>query len=282
MTNAAAVHRTSLPTTKLPLPGQVRPVRAFIEAKLAPRAVADQRWSASNIHSPTQIEHGPWTDFLSAYRRVDAAGIARIAYGSVRAHDRAALSDYLGTLKSTIVTRLARAEQVAFWVNLYNAATVALVLQNYPIKSVRAIGPLLSCGPWSLGIATVEGQSLSLAHIENRILRPIWQDPRLHYVLNCASVGCPNLPPTAFTRENSEALLRDAQAEYIAGQRGVRSMAGKVFVSSIYNWFAKDFGGRHRLLVHLGEHATEAVADTLTRRKRIDGYFYDWGLNAAA
>ncbi len=229
-----------------------------------------------------RVDHGRWNEFLGKHRRVDAAGVARIAYADVRPDDRAALSDYLQNLQSTDVSRLARAEQFAFWVNLYNAATVSVVLQHYPVKSIRMIGRPLSFGPWSMVIATIEGRRLSLSDIENRILRPIWRDPKLHYVLNCASVGCPNVPAAALTLENTSASLQAAGDEYVSGPRGVRLAGDRILASSIYNWFRGDFGGTDRMVGHLCEHTEPAITDALTRHGRIDGYFYDWELNAAA
>ena len=249
---------------------------------MAPRATAGQRWTANDGQSQVRIDHGPWNAFLGKYRHVDAAGVARVAYADVMSDDRAVLSDYLRDLQLVNVSRLGRPEQFAFWVNLYNAATVDIVLQHYPVKSIRKIGGRLSLGPWSTPIATIEERRLSLSDIENRILRPIWRDPNLHYVLNCASVGCPNLPPTALTAENTGASLRVARNEYISGPRGVRLIGDRILGSSIYNWFRTDFGGTDRMAGHLCECTQPAVTEALIRRGRIDAYFYDWELNATA
>ncbi len=282
LANAATVHRAPGRVRSRPVRGQVNGVRAWIEARLAPRPIVEQRWTVNDAPSMAVIPHGAWTRFLGRYRRVDAAGVARVAYGEVQPDDRATLSDYLGDLQSTPVSQLARAEQLPFWVNLYNAATVSLVLRHYPVASIRDIGPRLSLGPWQIPIVAVEGQELSLAQIENRILRPIWKDPRLHYVLNCASIGCPNLPLEAMTRANAESLLEVGRRAYVSGSRGTCVSTGGILASSIYNWFRNDFGGMDGVIAHLLEGASPAVAEVLNRRSRIDRYFYDWDLNDAA
>ncbi len=101
-------------------------------------------------------------------------------------------------LAATSADRLRRAEQFPFWINLYNALTVKVVLDHYPVEIIRDIDispGLFADGPWGKKLVTVEGEALSLDDIEHRILRPIWKDPRLHYVLNCAALGVPIFSP---------------------------------------------------------------------------------------
>ena len=197
--------------------------------------------------------------------------------------DRAALADYLAAMVAVRVSTLVRAEQFAFWVNLYNAVTFDLVLRHYPVRTILAIRPhWLAYGPWRMRLIEIEGQPLTLHDIENRILRPIWPEPRLHYAVNCAALGCPNLLPTAFTAANTEALLDSAAGAFINHPRGVRSERGRLIVSSIYNWFAGDFGGNDAaVLAHLAAHAEPPLAAVLREAQGIAGYAYDWRLNEA-
>ena len=119
------------------------------------------------------------------------------------------------------------------------------MLSHFPLASIGDINispGLFVRGPWGAKILTVEGEKLSLDDIEHRILRPIWKDNRVHYALNCASLGCPNLQPTAYTSENSEALLDNGARDFINHPRGVSIQKGKLQVSSIYVWFQEDFG----------------------------------------
>ena len=180
---------------------------------------------------------------------------------------------------------LARPEQLAFWINLYNARTVALVLDHYPVESIRDIkSRLFSFGPWGEPLLEVEGRKLSLNDIEHGILRPLWRDPRIHYVLSCAAVGCPNLRRAAFTGADREAAMEEAARDYVNDPRGVHfDDRGQLTVSKIYLWYEEDFGGSiEGVLAHLQRYAGPALAARLHGRERIDDYAYDWSLNDAA
>ncbi|MBI1779462.1 MAG: DUF547 domain-containing protein [Proteobacteria bacterium] len=183
------------------------------------------------------------------------------------------------------VGRLARAEQLAFWINSYNALTLSVVLDHYPVASIRDIDispGLFARGPWDKRLFTVEGHPLALNEIEHRILRPIWNDPLIHYALNCAAVGCPNLRPEAFTAANAPRQQDAGARDYINDLRGVRIVNGRLRVSSIYDWFQEDFGGGEgTVLAHLSRYAETAVASTLAGAGSIAGYDYDWSLNDA-
>ncbi len=162
----------------------------------APSAELWPRWQAHDDASTARIDHSAWDRFLRTYVRLGADGIARIPYGRVAAADREALGRDLSRLAATPISAYSRAEQFAFWVDLYNELTVKVVLDHYPVRSIRdiAISPgLFASGPWGRKLITIEGEGLSLDDIEHRILRPIWRDPRIHYAVNCAALGCPNL-----------------------------------------------------------------------------------------
>ena len=116
------------------------------------------------------------------------------------------------------VSGLGRDEQCAYWINLYNALTLEVVLDHYPVDSIRDIDispGLFSQGPWGKKLITVEGEQVSLNDIEHRILRPIWRDPRIHYAINCASLGCPNLQPRPFTGRTLDHALDLAAMRFV-------------------------------------------------------------------
>ena len=167
----------------LPLLLLARPAGAAAKAELWPR------WLAHDDNSSLTVDHSRWSAFLARYRHLGSDRIARLAYGRVGAADRQALDAYLDFLQSIPVSALSRTAQRAFWINLYDALTVRLVLAHYPVASIRDIDispGLFTSGPWRAILATVEGEKITLDDIEHRILRPIWRDPRIHYVLNCA------------------------------------------------------------------------------------------------
>jgi hypothetical protein len=214
------------------------------------------------------------------------SGINRFRYAAVSAADRQILKIYLERLQGVGVSSLNQSEQKAFWVNLYNALTVQVILDHYPVKSIMDINispGLFSRGPWDAKLLEIEGEEVSLNDIEHRILRPIHRDNRLHYALNCASLGCPNLQPTAYTAANLEQLLVQGATDYINHPRGAQVVDGKLQVASIYKWFQVDFGDseqgviRH-LLLYL---SPGSLADTLRTYDRGLRYDYDWSVNGA-
>lgn len=231
------------------------------------------------------VDHAPWDAFLARYLTTDAAGVNRVAYGDVAAEDRTALVAYLETLQGVDIEALARDEQLAFWINLYNAQTVALVLDAYPVDSIRDITDgLLSVGPWDRKVLTIDGQALSLNDIEHRIIRPVFREPRIHYAVNCAAVGCPNLAPRAWRAEGLAAALEAAERAYVNHPRGVRvGPDGRLTLSRIYIWFREDFGtDEAAVLARLATVAEPGLGARLDGRERVDAYAYDWSLNDSA
>ena len=253
------------------------------QANAAPKSKLWERWTAHDPSATQQIDHRAWDQFLRTYVRPNGSGLNLVAYSEVTAEDRRTLEAYLSALAVTPISRFNRAEQVAYWINLYNALTVKVILDHYPVESIRkiSISPgLFSIGPWDRKLIRIEGEELTLNDIEHRILRPIWQDPRIHYAVNCASISCPNLIPTAFTGANADELMTAGAREYINSPRGVTVRNGRLYVSSIYDWFDDDFGGTDaRVIAHLREYALPALDAKLARISRISGDDYDWDLN---
>ena len=249
----------------------------------APKAELWPRWAEYNDQSTNTIRHDSWQTLLNRYVVENADGINRFAYKSVSEEDRQQLSTYLATLADTRISQYNRKQQQAFWINLYNALTVRVILDNYPVESIRDISSgFFSSGPWSLELIKIEGEQLTLDDIEHRILRPIWQDARIHYAVNCASLGCPNLQEQAFTADNTEALLNKAASEFINHPRAVAIDKDELVVSSIYDWFEVDFGDEQGVITHVKLFADDQLTRKLRDFDEIDGYDYDWRLNGVA
>lgn len=252
-------------------------------AQAQPRAAPWPVWDRHDPASTVAVDHSAWAAFLLRHRVAAPDGVARIAYGRVPAADRAALGAYLERLQAVPVSGLARAEQFAFWANFYNAATVLVVLDHHPVASIRDIRTspgLFAAGPWGRKAYRVEGVALSLDDIEHRILRPGWRDPRVHYALNCASVGCPSLPAAPFAAAGLDAALDAAARDFVGHPRGVRFDGAALVVSSVYRWFREDFGGDDAgILAHLRRHAPPALRVRLDGAARIERDQYDWSLN---
>ena len=251
----------------------------------APKAELWEKWATHDLSSRVTIDHSAWALFLNTYLRASPDGINRIPYGNVIDADKRRLANYVATLETIPISRYHRNEQLAYWINLYNAATIKLVLDHYPIQSIFdiKISPgLFSAGPWGKKFLEVEREKLSLDDIEHRILRPVWQDPRIHYAVNCASVGCPNLMDEPFTAANSETLLTVAARDYINHERGVMLRGGRLVVSRIYEWYKEDFDGSDEGVIrHLRQFAKLDLASALASVNRISDYRYDWALNDA-
>lgn len=239
-------------------------------------------WAEDNPASTRQIDHSAWQSFLDQYLVPESDGVNLIAYNRAGQGDgRAALKTYLRTLADVDPRNLDRNEQFAYWVNLYNALTVDVVLSNPEKKSIRRMGKgLFSFGPWDDALITIAGEVVTLNDIEHRILRPIWQDPRIHFAVNCASIGCPNLQPQAFRADILETLLDAAQNEYINHPRGVDTASGSLVLSSIFDWYQSDFAADPAgLLRYLARFHQTPDLLLKTAPEDID-YDYDWTLNS--
>lgn len=252
----------------------------------APKAELWERWTLNDPDATRVLNHGLWRDFLQRYVTQGEDGIARVHYADVSFEDGGMLRVYLDQLQRTPVSTLRPAEQLAYWINLYNAQTLKLVLDRYPVASIQAIAispGFFAKGPWGAKLIKVEDQTLSLDDIQHRILRPIWRDPRVHYALACAALGCPDLAREAYTAANTETMLQEATRAYVNHPRGVRMEEdGRLRVSSLYVWFRSDFGDTDtEVIAHLLRHAEPPLAQALQNVRRIAGHAFDWTLNDA-
>lgn len=254
-----------------------------LSASAAPKSELWQRWTKHNELSNYAIDHTAWNRFLAKYVRTGKNGVNLVDYGEVSKQDRDSLNGYIVTLAMAPISDYSRGEQKSFWLNLYNAVTVQLILDYFPVASIKEIeiSPgWFAVGPWGKKLIEVEGTAISLDDIEHRILRPIWKDPKIHYGVNCASIGCPNLPKEAFTKENTDALLEAGARAYINSPRGAEVIRGDLYVSSIYKWFKDDFGGSDEGVIrHLSRYAAPALKKRLLTVRDIEGTRYDWALN---
>jgi hypothetical protein len=250
----------------------------------APKAELWARWQKHDSTNRKTIDHYAWDNFLRQYVVAPhPSGINRVRYQAVTPEDLKSLKKYLQEMQNIAISNYNREEQKAYWINVYNAATVDLILARFPVKSIRDVNispGFLARGPWGAKLFSAEGERLSLDDMEHRILRPIWKDNRVHYALNCASLGCPNLQPMAFTAENSETLLDRGAVDFINHPRGIAIQKGRLQVSSIYVWFQEDFGGdAEELMEHWQKYAHPPLADALQKYSGGLAHDYDWRLN---
>jgi len=247
---------------------------------------ADLFAKAAAQGSAQTVDHTAWDRLLKTYVHPGSDGLNRVDFAAFKSGGHAALKDYIRRLEAVDPATLDRPEQFALLANLYNAKTVDIVLDHYPVKSIKDIslgGGLLgvfSGGPWKAKVLAMKGVALSLDDIEHGILRPIFKDARVHYAVNCASVGCPNLRTEAFTGAKLAAQLDAAARAYVNSRRGADRRPDGLVVSSIYNWYEADFGGNEEgVIAHLKTYADPDLAKKLQGTTSIADYAYDWSLN---
>lgn len=246
----------------------------------APDPEVQEFWMAHDEQSTIEVSHDSWQDLLDKYLDADhESGVNRFAYEAVDKADRKALDDYLDSLQSLDPRTLAKNEQLAYWINFYNALTAQVVLDEYPVESIRKIRFLTSpFGPWDKNLVKVQGKKLSLNDIEHGILRPIWKDARIHFAVNCASIGCPNLAEEAFSASNTDELMNEAASDFINHARGVEINGTVLVLSSIFDWYGSDFGNNQTEIVG---YISQFFDGDLSKLEAIDQveYQYDWALN---
>lgn len=261
---------------------------AMLLVQLMPARSEDlaARFGRAAEGAAVSVDHAAYADLLRQYATADADGLVRVDYAGLKARGQSGLKGYIAQLEAVDVGALGRAEQFAYWANLYNAKTLDIVIDHYPVASIKDIslgGGLVAAftgGPWKAKVVRVGGVALSLDDIEHQIMRPVFKDPRVHYAVNCASIGCPNLGLVPFSGAMIEAQLDAAARTFVNHPRGVTVEGRAVIVSSIYQWFKVDFGGTDAgLLAHLRRYADPPLLAKLKGAQEIADHRYDWSLN---
>lgn len=234
---------------------------------------------AAEESKPAAVDHSGYSALLARYVTDDGV---RYAAWKDNADDRAALTAYIVLLAAQPVSEWEAQEEgrdaaLAYWINLYNAVTLDLVLESYPLKSIKDLGGLFS-SPWKQKLVTVEGDPLTLNGIENEIIRPRFQDARIHFALNCAARSCPPLRAEAFVPDRLEVQLDEQRRKFLTDERFVRRDGDKIVVSKIFDWYKDDFV------------AAEGSVEKYLRKYLEDGGAkwkiklddYDWSLNESS
>jgi hypothetical protein len=267
-------------------------VAASLAFAVVPSQASFEAFAKHTAESTETVDHTAWDTLLKTYTRPGADGINYIDYAGFKAKGHATLKAYVKSLEAVDPTKLDRNEQFAYWANLYNAKTIDVVLDAYPVESIRKITinegvvgffkkAAGLAGPWKAEIMNVNGRPLSLDNVEHDIMRPVFKDPRVHYAVNCASMGCPNLNMTAFTGVNLEAELERGAKAFVNHPRGINVKPdGTIVASSIYSWFQVDFGGTPEgVLDHVRKYADDELKAKLDGKTTIADFEYDWNLN---
>lgn len=243
-------------------------------------------------------QHAAWNALLARHVvSTDGGKSTQLRYARMAA-ERSELRAYLKHLEAVTPAQFngwTNAQRLAFLINAYNAWTVELILTKYPdLKSIRDLGSLLQ-SPWKRKFIPLLGQTVSLDQIEHETIRKpgAFDEPRIHFAVNCASIGCPALASEAFVAERLSAQLNAATERFLANRAHNRYDAGSdtLHVSSIFDWYGKDFELGHRGIVSLrgffAAHAVQLADDDSARAKLRAQTFklrytdYDWALNDA-
>lgn len=224
------------------------------------------------------LTFAPWDFMLQAY--VDDQGL--VDYGRWQRESVPLLTDWLTELRSVGVAELTPEEHLAFWLNLYNALMVQQVLQRYPIRSIRP--RLFGLPNWpgflvflNRSVYRLNDEALSLNRIEHGKLRPLFGDPRIHFALVCASLGCPSLRNEAYLPAIVEAQLDTDAQRFINNPDKVRYVAdqGVVYCSKIFQWYKADFlKGSPSITAYIAQYLPQVPATAEVRYLP-----YDWRLN---
>lgn len=254
-----------------------------MDARLAFLAAA--LWAGSAFAQG--VEHSEWDGLLRKHVRViDGGHASRVDYAGM-ARERTALRGYLASLSAVEERRFerwTRAQQMAFLINAYNAFAVEKVLTRYPdLRSIRDFGKLFG-NPFKDRFFTLLGRRSSLDDVEHEMLRKRFRDPRVHFALNCASVGCPMLREEAYAPERLERQLEEQAVRFLSDRSRNRFAAGRLEVSRIFDWYREDFEPR---AAYFARYASALSDDPQARKLIAEGKAplafldYDWTLNDA-
>lgn len=211
------------------------------------------------------LDHSMWDKLLM--KHVDQNG--NVDYKGF-AMDIKPLGEYLNYLAQNPPQETSgKAKKLAYYINLYNAATVKLILDHYPLKSIKDLR-----NPWGRDIVQMGGAKISLGDLEHKILRKM-DEPRIHFAINCASYSCPKLLNRAFTETNIESLLEQAAIDFVNDPKRNILSAEKASLSQIFNWYKKDFTENGSL----EEYINQYTAQELTSSTKINYLSYNWALN---
>ena len=205
-------------------------------------------------------------------KHVNSAGF--VDYKNLQ-KDKAKLDSYLSYLNKTVPQKNWSATKTkAFWVNAYNAYTIKIILDNYPLKSILNIKQK-GKDAWNISFAKVGGKTYTLNHIEHQILRKNFNDPKIHVGVNCASGSCPKLGNFAFTEANYESKTDELIKKFINDSSRNKISRNNVKLSKIFEWFKEDFTKKSSLIDFINKYSNTKV-DT---KAKISFLKYDWSLN---
>ncbi|NMM49987.1 DUF547 domain-containing protein [Marinigracilibium pacificum] len=224
----------------------------------------------------TPPDHSPFSTLLKKY--VDDQGM--VDYKGLR-ENKNILDNYLETLSNNPPSQnWSDNEQLAYWINAYNGFTLKLIVDNYPVKSIKDLHPTIMIPlvktVWHRKFFKINGVDFNLDEIEHGILRKQFKEPRIHFAINCASFSCPPLRNEAFTAEKLDSQLQEQAIWFINdSKRNIIKDDGEVYISKIFSWFKGDFTKEISLIEYLNQYSYTKINSDAS----INYMEYDWNLN---
>ena len=229
------------------------------------------------------FDFSSWDGLLKKYvspKTINGVRLNAVNYKKL-AKDQAYTKLIKDLKKVSLSTLKTREEKLAFWINVYNVMAAKMVLDHYPVKSIKDAGSLFTA-VWKKPVGTVAGKKRTLNEIEHEILRKMGE-PRIHVAIVCASVSCPDLRPEAYTAEMLNSQLDDQMKQFLANaKKGLKvdSKKRRIYLSSIFKWFEEDFDSKGGVRTFIAPYSPETVKGSVANtRLRVSYLDYDWGLN---
>lgn len=232
--------------------------------------------NTERITGKTAPSHELWDQLLR--KHVDSEGLVNYK-GFIS--DSARLNNYLSALSENPPdkSKWTQEEQLTYWINAYNAFTVKLIVDNYPVTSIRDLHPSLHIPllntVWHIKFFSIGGEKFNLDRIEHDILRREFNEPRIHFAIVCASYSCPPLRNESYTADRIEKQLTEQAVLFINNPKWNRLSEDSLALSSIFKWFKGDFTKKGSLIDFLNSYSTLTIQED-AKIKYLD---YDWLLN---
>lgn len=245
----------SKPTTK----------EEVVETAKSPKPTPKEEPAEKPTVTATEFSHATWDGIL----RKNVSNTGKVNYAGIKG-DKAQLDKYLKSLADNpIQSSWSNKKKQAYWINAYNAYTVKLIVDNYPTSSITQ---LKGGKPWDAKIAEVGGKKYTLNNIENDILRPTYNDARVHFAVNCAAKSCPPLLNRAWTEDNLNSNYDKQAKSFINNSKYNTISENSVKISKIFEWYADDFGN---IITYLNKYSNIKINSDA----KVEYMEYDWKLN---
>lgn len=229
-------------------------------------------------------DHVHWDEILKKNTQLKSSQVL-VDYKALKKNPNQ-LNQYLDELKKVKPSQFAsfsEKQKLAFWINAYNAFTIDIVLKHYPIESIKEIkSGWFSSGPWKIEFIPLLGKTISLDEIEHNIIRKRFDEPRIHFALNCASLGCPSLYQQAFNAKHLDTQLQSAALHFLTNKKKNYLKGDTLYLSKIFKWYGDDFQKKYKSYKNFIIKTLQLKKEQNQNKEenyKIEFNEYDWKLN---